>query len=156
MYCKDFNEASNKKWARKITPATSGEFAELYDRKYATKCSETALCFLSVDEHLLQFKSVCSEILDVIAPLTVKHTSHSSLPWVNDDIRTLKRLSRQAERRWRKSKIQVHYDLFRESLITFQKVSKDAKHKFYSETILKNANNPKVLFDTINVAVNPI
>ncbi|GAA6091174.1 uncharacterized protein LOC112844225 [Tachysurus ichikawai] len=135
-----------KKWTRKVTPVTSGEFAELYDRRYAATSSETVLCSLTIDEHLSQFKSICSEIFDVVAPLTVKHTRHTSLPWVNDDIRTLRRLSRKAERRWRKSKSQVHYDMFSASLVKFQKASKDAKHKFYSETILENANNPKVFF----------
>lgn len=48
-----------------------------------------------------------------------------------------------------------NYDIFRESLLAFQKSSKDAKHKLYSDVISRNANKPKILFATINSVINP-
>lgn len=78
------------------------------------------------------------------------------LPWVNEPLRVLRQHARQAERRWKKHKLQVNYEIFRESLETFQMASRDAKHKYYSNVIAQHVNDPKILFKVINLVINPM
>lgn len=109
---------------------TSVEFAELYDWVISVWTYTIWNCIrsLSVDEHLLQFNSICYEILDAIAPLTVKHIDTSLFP---GDAKNFTASALQ-------------------SLVIFQKASKDANFFFH------NANNPKTLFATVNAVINPI
>lgn len=87
--------------------------------------------------------------------LKLKHKGKYQ-PWVNDSIRILRQKSQQAERRWKKHKLQVYYDICRESLLTFQKAARCAKNKYYSDVISQNANNPKILFKILNAVINPV
>lgn len=64
-------------------------------------------------------------------------------------------LDKPDKRTRKKHKLQVHYEIFRESLLTFQKASRDAKHKYYSNVITQHVNEPKILFKIINSVINP-
>ncbi|CDQ92534.1 unnamed protein product, partial [Oncorhynchus mykiss] len=56
---------------------------------------------------------------------------------------------RKAERKWRKSKLQVHYDIQREQLGMHNEVSRTGSKPITKrETI--NQNNSRVLFSTID------
>lgn len=77
---------------------TSAEFSMLYRERCEFTLCETSLMNLSVDEQLNQFNSVCVEILDSVAPLKVKRGKTKYQPWVNESLRNLRQLTRQAER----------------------------------------------------------
>ena len=49
--------------------------------------------------------------------------------------RLLKRKCRKAERRWRKDKLTVNYQIFREHLNTYNKAIKDSRHLHFSKLI---------------------
>ncbi len=59
-------------------------------------CSPSDLC---ADELLTSFTSVCSNILDSIAPLKTRCFKPKSEPWLNDSTRAARRLCRRAERK---------------------------------------------------------
>ncbi|XP_038061112.1 uncharacterized protein LOC119731897 [Patiria miniata] len=60
-----------------------------------------------------QYNSVLCKLLDSHAPpKTCKIVDKPKMPWYNNDIAEAKRKRRQLERRWRKSKLQIHREMF--------------------------------------------
>ena len=67
------------------------------------KCSDDSECI---------FKALRST-MDYAAPLRSRTvTERPTSPWFSHEVKLLKRSQRQAERRWRKSTLQVHKDIF--------------------------------------------
>ncbi len=50
----------------------------------------------------------CKDVLDIVAPLKTKQRKVRSDPWLNDEIRSLRQICRQAERKWKKNKLQIY------------------------------------------------
>ena len=98
---------------RQITPAVAEEFM--------AKMRTPAEGVTPVDGDLVTtFTTKIRTTLDSLAPLQIKRTrSKQKAPWINSDIRKLKRACRRAERAWRKSKLHVHLDIFKEHLGAF-------------------------------------
>ena len=63
--------------------------------------------------------------------------------------------SRKAERKWRKTKLQIHLDLYKQSLCNFNYELLKARQQHFSEIINKNINNTRTLFATVDKLTNP-
>uniref|UniRef100_A0A3Q2P679 Reverse transcriptase domain-containing protein n=1 Tax=Fundulus heteroclitus TaxID=8078 RepID=A0A3Q2P679_FUNHE len=111
----------------------------------------------SVVELVDNFHSKVSDIIDCIAPVKVKVLSgKKKSPWRNAPaVRSEKRECRKAERRWRKNRLLVHYDIYKERLNRYNLQLKNARESFFSEIIKKNINNARVLFSTVDRLTNP-
>ncbi len=83
----------------------------------------------------------------------MKSCSHLSLDLENSDTRLLRQTCRKAERKWKKDKLHISFQLFKDSLSAYQ--SKSAKAAYFSDLILNKHFTPKVLFSVINSVVNP-
>ncbi|MGH4058720.1 hypothetical protein ACRE98_29585, partial [Klebsiella pneumoniae] len=102
------------------------------------------------------FNHICLSSLNITAPLKVRPTSKASKqPWINDSIRSLKRECRKAERRWKKSSLQVHYLSLKDLLINYNNMVKDARTHYFSELITTHKHNPRFLFKTVDQLINP-
>ncbi|KAK0145181.1 hypothetical protein N1851_015913 [Merluccius polli] len=53
-----------------------------------------------------------------------------------------------------KTKLHVHYDIFKEHLTIFNKEIRNARQAHFSKLISKNHNNPRMLFSTIDSLIN--
>lgn len=117
-------------WSRRISSTSNVEFSASFKTKSNISTLETPLQYLNIDDHWILLKSTCEEILDSIAPL--RPTSHKSKinPWLNENTHVPRRQCRQAERRWKKSKLQVHCDILRDSLFSYHKMVRNAKKYF--------------------------
>ncbi len=60
-----------------------------------------------------------------------------------------------AERRWRKTNLQVHYDIYKERLRICNLELRNARRSFFSDIITKNTNNARALFATVDRLTNP-
>ena len=77
-------------------------------------------------------------------------------PWRNVTlVKAQKRERRKAELRWRKTKLQVHYDIYKESLHVYNLELKRARQSFFSEIINTNNNNAQTLFTVVDRLTNP-
>jgi len=102
--------------------------------------------------------------MDSVAPYKVKMTKGPSAPWLNDSTWALRRQCRQAERKWKKDRLQVSLDMFRDSLANFQRAVKEAKGQYLSNLINSNSHRPGILFShrpgilfrTVNSVINPV
>ncbi|GAA6092445.1 RNA-directed DNA polymerase from mobile element jockey-like, partial [Tachysurus ichikawai] len=77
-------------------------------------------------------------------------------PWLNDTTRALRHWCRQAERKWKKDRLQVSLEMFRDSLAAYQRALKEAKGQYLSALINNNSHRPGILFSTINSVINPV
>ena len=94
--------------------------------------------------------------LDSVAPLKQKKVlAKQKAPWRNEEIIKLKRSCRRSERTWRKTKLQVHLDIFKDKLSVFNKAIRNARKDHFSNLISTNSNNSRVLFSTIDSLINP-
>jgi len=85
--------------------------------------------------------------LDSVAPfLTKTIKTKPTPPWRNEETKKLKRNCRSAERRWRKSKLTIHYQILRQQLKTYNNAIKQARISHFKKLISDNKNNPKFLF----------
>ncbi len=110
-----------------------------------------ASCDFIVDN----FNSKLKSSLDSVAPLLTKTIkTKPTPPWRNDEIKKLKRNCRSAERKWRKTKLTVHYGILREQLKIYNNAVKQARIFHFARLITDHKNNPKILFSTINLLIN--
>ena len=110
-----------------------------------------APCDFIVDNFNCKLKST----LDSVAPLLTKTVKTKPVPpWRTATIKKLKINCRGAERRWRKSKLTVHYEILREQLKSYNNAVKQARTSHFSKLITDNKNNPRFLFSTFDLLTN--
>ncbi len=109
----------------------------------------------SSPENLISlFNSSSSAILDSVAPFKYKSPKFKSQPWLDDTTRSFRQICRKAER-WKKDHLTVSFEIFKNSLVNFQKAARKARAKLFSDIISKYSHTPKILFSTINSIINP-
>ena len=69
-------------------------------------------------------------VMDRHAPLVTRCVSHRrSAPWLTDEVREARRGRRQAERRWRSTRLTVHREIFVKERTTVKRCLRDARSK---------------------------
>ncbi|KAI2644961.1 RNA-directed DNA polymerase from mobile element jockey [Labeo rohita] len=111
----------------------------------------------SVDLLLESFNSKVKNVIDDIAPVKVsKMTGRQKSSWRKSTaVQSMKRQCRKAERMWRKTKLEIHYSIYKDSLHAFNVELATARQKFFSNLINSNLNNTHTLFATVEKLTNP-
>lgn len=78
----------------------------------------------SSDNLLSAFYSTTVEILDTVAPYRLKSIKPKPDPWLNDNTRASRQHCRQAERKWKKDKLQVSLGMLRDSFVEYQRAER--------------------------------
>ena len=116
----------------------------------------SVLEFSSV-EKANQFCDFLHTVLDKHTPPSLRNVvAHNSSPWVEsirDDLFIAKRKRRQAERKWRNTKLTIFKDLYRQAKHKVSKLLSTAKCKFYTERIAL-ASSSKELHQIVNTLTN--
>ena len=90
----------------------------------------------SPDEVARDYNNILREALDDHAPTVIrKRRSNTRYPWINDDIRQLRRERRALERRWRKSKLHVHREMFEKKKDLVNQHISTAKREFFERKL---------------------
>ena len=71
-------------------------------------------------------------------------------PWYDDTIRKAKQTRRQAERKWRKSKLTVNEQIFKDCQKEVSRLCQEGKTRHLTTEVLNNENDPKALFGITN------
>lgn len=103
------------------------------------------------------FNAKLTNFIAAIAPVKVKKTfGKEKAPWRNSpSVKLQKTECRKAERRWRKTKLKIHHDIYKEELFTYGLELKKARQSFFSDLINTNMNNSRLLFSAIDRLTNP-
>jgi len=100
-------------WARTLNSITVSNFSQMYKNIFDNEFLDSSLLNIDLDEHLYHFNSTCISFLDSVASLKPKRLKKKTEPWLKETVRSFRRLCRQAERRWRKHRLQVYYKILR-------------------------------------------
>lgn len=88
-------------------------------------------CHISPDELLGVFDSTCSDIMNLVAPLSCKCSKIVSDMRRNDATRALRCTDRHAERKREKVNLQVSLDILKKSFVEYQRGDKSVKSLFF-------------------------
>ena len=117
----------------------------------------TSVSEFSSVEKLSQFCDSLRTVVDMHAPpFQRKVITHNSSPWfesIRDELFIAKRERRQAERKWRSTKLTIFKDLYRQTKHKVSKLVHTAKCKFYTERIAL-ASSIKDLHQIVNTLSN--
>ena len=105
----------------------------------------------NLDTLVNHFNSEMTAIQDSIAPLQTK--TISSRPesfWFTADVRSAKQDRRKAERKWRKTRLEIHREVYMEKKLQVTNLIKEAKTRYYKNKIEENKGDSKRLFQVIN------
>ncbi len=98
-----------------------------------------------------KFNKALSDAYDKLAPLQSKVIIiRPPTPWSYDDIKKDKANRRKLERKWRRTSLQVDWEIYRDFWNYFNNKLNQLRNKQYSEMIEKNKNDPSTLFKVIN------
>ncbi|XP_073413073.1 uncharacterized protein [Dendrobates tinctorius] len=110
----------------------------------------------NADDAAALYNTTIAVALESAAPLT--HTKTRKInrqPWHTSLTKELRRASRAAERRWKRSHSNEHFIAFKQSLTTFKTTLATAKQTYFSSLISSLSHNPKQLFNTFNSLLRP-
>ena len=106
-----------------------------------------------LDELINVFNSSVN-VLDKHAPLQQRTiTVREPTPWGTADIRYEKRKRRKLEKRWKKSKLSVDYELYKEQKNKVNTLLTKLKNESMAKIIQENAGDSRTLFKVVNNAV---
>ena len=98
----------------------------------------------SANEQANAYDSDIRDFINKHAPLVTKEIIlRPSSPWYTDELRASKRERRKAERRWRRTKLTVHREMFVDVCQRSNKLLLDAKKQFYRDKVEGYGNDPK-------------
>jgi hypothetical protein len=104
-----------------------------------------------LDENVTNYQRTLTGILDTIAPLRSRTVRiRVNADWYNDEIRAEKQRRRQAERRWRKSKLPADRELFKVAKNRTQSMIDEAKSLHFREKVSACSDDPKQLFRVVD------
>ncbi len=126
-------------YTRCINSLIVNQFSDMFhSNEVSTAISVAAERSSSSDYLSSLFNYSCSDILYSIAPLKYKCPKVKSQPWLDDSTRSLRQICRK------KDQLTVSFEIFRESLVNFQKAAPIARAKYFSDIIYKHSHTPKI------------
>jgi hypothetical protein len=112
--------------------------------------TNSALCesqTTNLEDLVSQYNKTLTAILDEHAPLQSKYiTLRPHSPWFNEDIKKAKICRRTAERQWRRTKLTVHYEIYRSEHRRVIDLCMVAKKEYYQSKINDCNNDQKQIF----------
>ncbi|KAI5623819.1 hypothetical protein C0J50_16500 [Silurus asotus] len=111
---------------------------------------------LPLDVATDSFLSSLSSTMDLLCPLTTKPKKTSCpTPWLSEVLRSNRRELRSAERKWKKSQLDVDLSSYRALLTRFSLEVTSAKTTFYKEKLEASAQDPRKLHNIFSSLLNP-
>ena len=84
----------------------------------------------------MQYDDCLRKLLDKHAPLkTIQVVERPMNDWINHDILALKIIRRKNESLWRRTRLTIHYDLYRESCMAAKKAISESKSQIFEKKI---------------------
>jgi hypothetical protein len=105
----------------------------------------------NIDDFTDKLNSVLGDILEKHAPVkkgTV--TIHPIAPWYNDTIHKAKQAKRQAERKWRKTDLTIHKQIYQEKRNDLTSLIISSKRDHYQQKINDSSQSQSALFKCLN------
>ena len=109
----------------------------------------------SLDNLVKQYDDVLTSILDDHAPLKSRViTIRPNTAWYNEEIDLAKKHRRHCEKIWRRTKLMVHKEAYKEQCYKVSQLIKSAKMSYYSTLVDDNAGDQKTLQKLVDKLLN--
>jgi exonuclease III len=103
-----------------------------------------------------EYNSLLSSLMDTHAPSrTSTLVMRPLVPWMTKEILEEKRLCRQFERKWRKTKLTVHIQIFKAQRKVVRLLIRKSKVGYFTEKVRASKGNQKALFRLTNELLHP-
>ncbi|KAK3534147.1 hypothetical protein QTP86_002300 [Hemibagrus guttatus] len=100
--------------------------------------------------------SSLSSTMDLLCPLSIiRRKNSSTAPWLSDVLHNKRRELQSAERKWKKSKLDIDLISYRTLLSKFSLDMTSAKTSFYKEKLETSAQDPRKLHNILSL-LNPL
>ena len=100
-----------------------------------------------LDEYVDSLNTSLTSLVEKHAPLQTKTiTLRPSNPWYNDELHQEKHTKRKLERKWKKSKLTIDHEIYRNQCATVNKMLKQTRINFYSDKVESCGRDQKSLF----------
>ena len=104
-----------------------------------------------LDGLIRQYNNTFESILNKYAPLkTARITIRPIVPWFNDKIYEAQKVRHKHEAVWRKSRLTVHREIYKEARNNVTQLIKEAKTTYYTERIDECGDDQKALFGVLD------
>ena len=101
----------------------------------------------SVEDMVDVYNRDLTSLIDKHAPLQRKVISlRPHAPWYNDQLKEAKREKRRRERKWRRTKLEVHHQMYADQCQIYAKLLHSSKENHYTAKIMEAKGDPKALF----------
>jgi hypothetical protein len=112
-------------------------------------------CEDSLHGMVSQYNTVLRSIIDSHAPLKSRVlTLRPRAPWCTEDVQREKRKRRQLERQWRRSKLEVHRQMFQCQRNKVSELLRTEKAKHFTQEIEECGTDQKALYKLLNKLLN--
>lgn len=148
--CQTVKPRAAARTCRVINPSTAAYFSTAFSQN----CIMPESVYNDTEALNSWFLDTCQTAIDIAAPLKIRRTKTKSEPWLNESTRVSRQQCRRAERKWKKDKLQVSFQILRDRWRHYQSTVREAKRKYFSDIVLLNSCKPRVLFKVINSALN--
>ena len=94
-------------------------------------------------------------VLDTLAPVVKTLLPvRERRPWFNDNLRENKKIKRKLERKWKASRSYSDFKAFQRAKVNFNSLISKTKEMYYTDFILKNKNDQKLLFSMVHKLID--
>ncbi len=99
--------------------------------------------------------TIFSNTLETVAPIKLKKVREKcAVTWYNSYTHSLKKETRNLERKWRKTNLEVFRIAWKNSMSSYRHALKAARTEHIRKLIDNNQNNPRFLFSTVASLTN--
>ena len=103
----------------------------------------------TTDSLLDAFNSELQRLIDKHAPLQTRTlVLRPKYPWFTQDLHVAKHRKRNLERKWRRSKLTVHYKMYREQCVVYNKLLLSTRSSYYQRQLEDCGRDPKLTLRT--------
>jgi hypothetical protein len=108
-----------------------------------------------VTDHMLQYNSVLTELMDTHAPFKKRSVSlRTTVPLYNEEIKSAKKGRQKAEKKWRNTGLTIHREIYCNQRNNVNKLINEAKLEYYSTKINDKPSDQRSLFKWANELLN--
>ena len=102
------------------------------------------------------FNETVEAVLDLLAPVKTKNVPiRPNSHWYTDELRTLKQERRCAERKWRKSRLEIHRQIYVYAKNKVNDMLVKSKKKYFKERIFESKGNSNELYKLVKSLYKP-
>ncbi|KAI2655984.1 Aspartate--tRNA(Asp/Asn) ligase [Labeo rohita] len=137
--------APRHRLTRTIVPATKDRFTNNLPDLSQLLC--VPINTQDLDKMTGNMGTIFSNTLEAVAPIKLKKVREKhTAPWYNSNTHSLKKETRNLERKWRKTNLEVFRIAWKNSMSRYRQALKAARAEHICKLIENNQNNPKFLF----------